>query len=94
MEDYPVDIEELVITNSLFSVSIVPGSFSTDPTPVPNDLDQLPAELRERFPEVVDDLRTGVIDEVPDAGPCAKPVALVELMLVGITTCPVVQVAP
>ena len=29
-------------------------------------IDQLPNELRERFPQVVEDLRTGVIEEVPD----------------------------
>ena len=32
----------------------------------PVNIDDLPAELRERFPEIVDDLRNGVIDEVPD----------------------------
>lgn len=31
------------------------------------DLDSLPAELLERYPDVVAELREGVIDEVPDA---------------------------
>jgi len=31
------------------------------------ELESLPAELRERYPDVVNDLRTGLIDEVPGA---------------------------
>ncbi len=33
----------------------------------PNEIEALPQELRERFPEVVSALREGVIEEVPDA---------------------------
>jgi len=33
----------------------------------PNEIEKLPAELRERFPDIVNDLRDGVIQEVPDA---------------------------
>ncbi|MEM7094325.1 MAG: hypothetical protein AAF567_15090 [Actinomycetota bacterium] len=33
----------------------------------PTDLETLPSEIRERFPEVVEDLRNGAIDEIPDA---------------------------
>lgn len=31
----------------------------------PNEIEALPQELRERFPDVVADLRQGVIDDVP-----------------------------
>lgn len=30
-------------------------------------IEQLPAELRDRFPDVVNDLRSGAIEEVPEA---------------------------
>lgn len=33
----------------------------------PNDIEALPQELRDRFPDVVNDLRSGVIEEVPDS---------------------------
>ena len=33
----------------------------------PQQIEDLPDELRERFPEIVNDLRDGVIAEVPDA---------------------------
>jgi hypothetical protein len=42
------------------------------------DLEQLPAELRERFPEVVDDLRNGVIEEVPEAVLDQLPASVVD----------------
>ena len=32
----------------------------------PVDIEDLPPELRERFPDVVEDLRTGAIEEIPD----------------------------
>jgi len=44
----------------------------------PNDLETLPDELRERFPEVVNDLRDGAIDEIPDAVLEQLPVSVVD----------------
>lgn len=42
------------------------------------DIEQLPAELRERFPDVVEDLRNGVIEEVPDAVLDQLPTSVVD----------------
>lgn len=48
------------------------------PTPSPADLEALPAELRERFPQVIEDLRNGLIDQVPDAVLDQLPVSVVD----------------
>lgn len=42
------------------------------------DLESLPAELRERYPDVVNDLREGLIEEVPDAVLDQLPASVVD----------------
>ena len=47
-------------------------------------IDQLPNELRERFPQVVEDLRTGVIEEVPDTVLDQLPANVVDAIPAGL----------
>lgn len=44
----------------------------------PIDIEALPQELRDRFPDVVSDLRDGVIEEVPDVVLNQLPVSVVD----------------
>ena len=44
----------------------------------PEQIEQLPKELRERFPDVVSDLRDGAIEEIPDAVLDQLPASVVD----------------
>ncbi len=44
----------------------------------PNQIEALPDELRQRFPDVVNDLREGAIDEIPESVLNQLPASVVD----------------